>query len=191
MRRNDWVRRKNQISRTYLEMFGHAQSHITILSSYFLPGRVIKRNIVKAIKRGVKVKVILAGFSDVKMAKLAERYMYDWLLRNQVEIFEYQQNVLHGKLAVCDNEWLTIGSYNINDISAYASIELNLDIKSPTLAIYTEQLLDTLCEKDCIKITREYHQKTKNLVTQFLRWCSYKIYRAIFFFFTFYFKNSN
>ncbi|MGE5106412.1 MAG: phospholipase D-like domain-containing protein, partial [Sphingobacteriales bacterium] len=128
MRRNDWVRRKNQISKTYIEMFTKARSHITILCSYFLPGRVIKRNILKAVKRGIKVKVIMAGLSDVKTAKLAERYMYDWLLRNKVEIYEYQENVLHGKIAVCDSEWMTIGSYNVNDISAYASIELNLDV---------------------------------------------------------------
>lgn len=188
MRRNDWVRRKNQISRSYIEMFSTAQSHITILCSYFLPGRVIKRNIIKAIKRGVKIKVILAGLSDVKMAKLAERYMYDWLLRNKVEIFEYQKNVLHGKLAVCDDEWMTIGSYNINDISAYASVELNLDIKSPVVARQTQMILDALCETDCIKITPAYHRRNKYIFFQLSRWFSFKVYRIILYFFTFYFR---
>lgn len=191
VRRNDWVRRKNNISKTYIEMFTKAQSHITILCSYFVPGRVIRRNIIKAGKRGIKIKVILAGLSDVKMAKLAERWMYDWLLRNGVEIYEYTPNVLHGKLAVCDSEWMTIGSYNINDISAYASIELNLDVKKNEFALQTEKMLDALCEKDCIKITSDYHRQTKNIIYQFLRWASYEIYRAVLYFFTFYFKNKN
>ncbi|RTL56287.1 MAG: phospholipase [Sphingobacteriales bacterium] len=191
MRRNDWVRRKNNISATYIEMFTKSQSHITILCSYFLPGRVIRRNIIKAVKRGVKIKVILAGLSDIKMAKLAERWMYDWLLRNRIEIYEYQPTVLHGKLAVCDSEWMTGGSYNINDISAYASIELNLDVRKNEFALQTEKILEELCEKDCIKITREYHLKKKNIFFQFSRWVSYEIYRLTLYFFTFYFKNEN
>lgn len=191
MRRNDWVRSKNNISATYIEMFTKAQSHIIILCSYFLPGRVIKRNIVKAVKRGVKIKVILAGLSDVKMAKLAERWMYDWLLRNGIEIYEYQPTVLHGKLAVCDGQWITGGSYNINDISAYASIELNLDVRKNEFALQTEKMLEELCEKECIKITHEYHRKRKNILFQFSRWVSYKIYRLVLYFFTFYFKDKN
>jgi cardiolipin synthase len=120
MRRNDWVRRKNEISSAYVSMFLNAQSHITILCSYFLPGRVIRRQIAAAAKRGVRITIITAGISDVSIAKYAERYMYKWLLRQEVEIYEYRLNVLHGKVAVCDDQWLTIGSYNINNLSAYA-----------------------------------------------------------------------
>lgn len=54
MRRNDWVRRKNEISESYLTMFRDAQSHITILCSYFLPGIAIRKVLSKAARRGVK-----------------------------------------------------------------------------------------------------------------------------------------
>lgn len=141
MRRNDWVRRKNQISKTYIEMMMRADSHITILSSYFLPGNVMRKNIKKAVGRGVIVKVIMAGKSDLVVAKNAERFMYDWLLRNNIAIYEYQNNILHGKIAVCDSKWMTIGSYNVNDISAYASIELNLDVRNESFAKQVEQTL--------------------------------------------------
>ena len=191
MRRNDWVRRKNQISKTYIEMFTKAQSHITILCSYFLPGRVIKRNILKAVRRGIKIKVIMAGLSDIKTAKLAERYMYDWLLRNNVEIYEYQENILHGKIAVCDSKWMTIGSYNLNDISAYAGIELNLDVKNSMLAKETEWMLGKLCTDNCIKITRESHLHSKNIFNQFIRWAAYKIFRMVLYLFTFYFQHKS
>ncbi|MEJ0105931.1 MAG: phospholipase D-like domain-containing protein [Bacteroidota bacterium] len=59
--------------------------------------------------------------------------MYDWLLRNNIELYEYQASILHAKVAACDDELLTIGSYNINNISAYASIELNLDVRTAGL----------------------------------------------------------
>lgn len=188
MRRNDWVRQKNEISATYIEMFPNARSHITILSSYFLPGKIIRRLLSNAAKRGVKIKVITAGPSDIMMAKHAERWMYDWLLRNKIELYEYQPAVLHAKVAVCDSEWLTIGSYNINDISAYASIELNLDIRNADFATGVEQTLETIVQNECVVITKEEHIQTKNIFKQFIRWGSYEIIRIVFYLLTFYYK---
>jgi len=191
MRRNDWVRRKSEISKTYSEMMLGAQSHITILCSYFLPGSIMRKNIKRAVKRGVKIKVIMAGKSDLVIAKNAERFMYDWLLRNKVEIYEYQDNVLHGKIAVCDSKWMTIGSYNVNDISAYASIELNLDVKSAGFSKHVEQTMDEIILNDCLAVTHEIHIHSKNIFKQFFRWVSYEIFRLSFNVFTFYFKQRN
>ena len=188
MRRNDWVRRKNEISATYIEMFRNARSHITILCSYFLPGKMIRRLLTNAAKRGVKIKVITAGPSDVMMAKNAERWMYDWLLRNKIELYEYQPTVLHAKVAVCDSEWLTIGSYNVNNISTYTSIELNVDVHNPDFAKGVEQTLETIIQTKCVAITKEGHIQTKNMFKQFTRWCSYQIIRFVFYLLTFYYK---
>ena len=188
MRRNDWVRRKNEISATYIEMFRNARSHITILCSYFLPGKMIRRLLTNAAKRGVKIKVITAGPSDVMMAKNAERWMYDWLLRNKIELYEYQPTVLHAKVAICDSEWLTIGSYNVNNISTYTSIELNVDVHNPDFAKGVEQTLETIIQTKCVAITKEGHIQTKNMFKQFTRWCSYQIIRFVFYLLTFYYK---
>ncbi len=189
MRRNDWVRRKNQISSTYVEILRSARSEVTILCSYFLPSGFIRRQMVNAIKRGVNIRVVAAGVSDVKVAKNAERWLYDWLLRNGIELYEYQKNVLHGKMAVCDEQWITVGSYNINNISAYASIELNLDVHNPAFAKDTRQTLQEIIEKDCERITFEKHIRTKNIFKQFIRWFSYQFVRGVFYLFTFYFRH--
>jgi cardiolipin synthase len=191
MRRNDWVRRKNEISATYIDMFRNARSHITILCSYFLPGKVIRRLLSNAARRGVKIKVITAGPSDIMLAKHAERWLYDWLLRNKIELYEYQPEVLHAKVAVCDSEWLTIGSYNVNNISAYASIELNLNIRNAAFAVGVEQTLENIIQKDCVVITKQKHLQTKNIFKQFIRWCSYEIIRLVFYMLTFYYKQKS
>ena len=191
MRRNDWVRRKNEISATYIDMFTNAKSHITILCSYFLPGKIIRSLLKKAAKRGVKIKVITAGPSDVMIAKHAERWLYDWLLRNNIELYEYQPTVLHAKVAVCDDALLTIGSYNINNISAYASVELNLDVRNAAIAREMEHTLELIIQNDCVTITKEQLTHTKNIFMQFVRWCSYQVIRIIFYLLTFYFKQSN
>jgi cardiolipin synthase len=191
MRRNDWLRRKNEITATYIEMLRNAQSEVTILCSYFLPGRVLRTQMVQAIKRGVVIRVVAAGRSDVVLAKNAERWLYDWLLRNGIELYEYQKNILHGKVAICDDEWMTIGSYNINDISTYASIELNLDVRNPVFAKYVSKTLEEIIANDCIRITYEHHVKTNNIFKQFIRWVSYEFIKMVFYIFTFYFKHQD
>ena len=189
MRRNDWVRRRNEISTSYVDMFRTAHSHITVLCSYFLPGSIIRRQLSAATKRGVRIKVITAGISDVPLAKYAERYMYDWLLRNGIELYEYQSAVLHAKIAVCDGEWMTVGSYNINNVSAYASIELNMNVLGSELAKETEKTIQQIIANDCIQITKESQVRSKTLLRQFTQWLSYELIRISLYLGTFYFKH--
>jgi cardiolipin synthase len=191
MRRNDWLRGKTEISASYKEMFRNARSEITILCSYFLPGKVMRRSLKAAAKRGIMIRVIAAGHSDVMVAKQAEKWLYDWLLRNNINLYEYQPAVLHAKIAVCDKEWVTIGSYNINDLSAYTSIELNLDIRNQAFGGMVTQTLENIIEHDCLPITREEHIRTKNIFLQFSRWCSYYIIRILYKLVTFYYKRMN
>lgn len=188
VRRNDWVYRKNQVSRTYLEMFRNSKSSITILSSYFLPGSVFRKHIERALQRGVQIEVITAGNSDITLSKNAERYLYRWLLKRGVRIYEYQPSVLHGKLSVCDEVLVTVGSYNINNISAYASIELNLDVLSKPFAKQTRAVLQQLMKHDCIPVTTESYEMKFSKWQRLVQWGSYVLFRFIFFLFTFYFK---
>ena len=102
-----------------------------------------------------------------------------------------KKNILHGKIAVCDDEWMTVGSYNINNISTYASIELNLDVRCSTFAKQVRESLDEIIANDCILITPEYHTKTNNIFKQFIRWFSYQFIRMGFYLFTFYFKHQD
>ena len=142
----------------------------------------------QAVKRGVNIRVITAGRSDVILTKPAERWLYDWLLRNGIELHEYQTNILHSKLAICDDEWMTIGSYNINSISTYASIELNVDVVNPGFVKKVRQKLESIIADECMCVSAEVHAKTNNVFKQFTRWFSYQFIRMVIFLFTFYFK---
>lgn len=188
IRRNDWVKSKNQISRSYIDMFKKATSNVIIMSGYFLPGTIIRHHMSRATKRGIDIWVIVAGKSDVKLAKHAERYMYRWLLKRDVQLFEYNKSVLHGKMATRDQKWVTIGSYNVNDISAYASVELNIDVNDPEFAINVQKQLEDIMKNDCVKITEEAYNEKYNLFQRFIQYCSYWLVRIIFYLFTFYFK---
>lgn len=188
VRRNDWVRRHMQVARSYMEMFAKAQDQITIMSSYFLPGRSFRKAMRKAVERGVNITVIAAGKSDVFTAKQAERYLYRWLLKNGIALYEYQTHVLHGKLSTYDGKWVTVGSYNVNDISTYASIELNLDILNIPFAQKVETELQTIIDQHCMRITPDYYETHNSFLKRVFQKACYQFIRLIFVLFTFYFR---
>ena len=170
-------------------MLQRARKSITIMSSYFMPGRVIRKNLRAASKRGVRIRIIMTKVSDVVLAKSAERFFYPWLLRRNIEIYEYRQKVLHAKIATYDGNWVTIGSYNVNDLSAYASIELNLDVHDDGFSAVVNKSLDRIIERDCDRITTEtLHRSTRLWDTAFYR-VAYSMVRLFLFVFTINFGN--
>jgi cardiolipin synthase len=83
---------------------------------------------------------------------------------------------------------MTIGSYNVNNLSAYASIELNLDIRNAQLAKQMHSTLDDIISKDCMAIGDEYFSKHNTLLHQLVRWISYQTLSLIFYLVTFYYR---
>lgn len=187
--RNDWVKRKNNIWKTYFDWFNIAEKNITIMCSYFLPGLVLRNRLINAAKRGVKVKIILAGPSDVMLAKHAERYLYPQMLKNGIEIYEYQPTVLHAKMMVVDDHWVTIGSFNVNNVSSYASMELNLDVRNKPFAKSIHQILHTIIENQCTKVTEKSFAEQTSFFKMLLQKASYGAIRTILNLSTFYFKH--
>lgn len=181
IRVNDWYRRKREIYRSYLHMLREATDEIIIMSAYFLPGRLFRKEIEKAAKRGVKIKVVLTGDADVYMIKYAERYIYRWLLKNNIEIYEYQKNVLHAKIATADHRWVTVGSFNVNNLSAFVSIELNLEVNNVRFATNVHHQLEEIIKKDCIKVTEQKFNKQFNGLARIGHKASYEIFRFLFF----------
>jgi cardiolipin synthase len=181
IRVNDWYRRKREIYRSYLRMFREATDEITIMSAYFLPGRLFRREIEKAVARGVKIKVVLTGDADVYMIKYAERYIYRWLLKNNIEIYEYQKSVLHAKIAIADRQVMTVGSFNVNNLSAFVSIELNLEVNNVPFATHVHQRLEEIIKKDCVKVTERKFNSQFNMLAQMGHKTSYEIFRFLFF----------
>ena len=187
IRRNDWVYQHTQITRSYREMFNTAHSHASVMTSYFWPPQKLLKCMAAATRRGVKIRLILTAKADVPFAKYSERYLYHWLFRNNIEVYEYQKNVLHGKIATRDNEWITAGSYNVNNISAFASVELNLDVKDNVIATELNDKFQEIINNDCKQITPAEFATTNNFLKLFYYYLSYRIIHIVFYLFTFYF----
>ena len=157
------------------------------MTSYFWPPQKLLNRMAAASRRGVKVRLILTAAADVPFAKYAERYLYSWLFRNNIEVYEYEKNVLHGKVATRDNEWVTAGSYNFNNISAFASVELNLDIKDALIATTINNKFTEIINNDCRQITPAGFAISNNSLKRLSYYLSYRLIHFVFYLFTFYF----
>lgn len=177
---NDLVRHRRGIIRSYRSAFRAADNEIIIVASYFLPGYTMRKILRNAAERGVKIKLMVADISDVVIAKRATTYLYSWLLRLGVHIIEYKPSVLHGKLAIVDDCWLTVGSYNLNDLSEFSSIEMNIDVISKNFVGEVKSLLHTIESNDCGIITIDDFKKRNGILSRILNLLSYWIVRASF-----------
>lgn len=130
VRRNDFIRNQNEIAVGYRKAIRTAEKSILIVGGYFLPGGRTRRLFRNAVRRGVEVKILVAEKSDVGIMVHARKYLYGWLTENGIKVFEFIPSNVHGKVLVIDNNWTTIGSYDLNNLSSYSNIELNLDIKN-------------------------------------------------------------
>jgi len=188
IRQNDWIREKNQISRSYKNAFRNAEKYITIVGAYFLPSRKLRHLLKKAVERGVKVKVILSKKSDERIFQLAMDYLYRWMHKNNIEIYEYYPSVVHGKAAVVDDTWLTIGSHDLNFLSTYGLIEMNIDVVDSDLAKQFNSYLENIIKNECIKVTKEHLEK-RWFFERFLSWMTYVLVRISEWFLIFLIRN--
>lgn len=173
---NDWLLQKDEIQKAYLKSIQTAQSKIIIVSGYFLPGRKLTQALKKAAQRNVRIQLLLSGASDVPLVKSAIDYYYAFLLRNNIELYEWNQSILHGKTAVVDQKWTTIGSFNLNHLSSKASIEMNAVITSEAFAKKYQKHLNEIIS-ECRQITPEGFRNQNNPLTRFKKWISYIIVR--------------
>ncbi len=176
---NNWYLRKFEVSAAYEDAIHSATKELIIVASYFLPGKSIRKALAQAAARGVKITVLLSGISDVPLVNRATRYLYDWLLRNKIVIYEWLPSVLHAKLMVVDKEWFTVGSYNINRLSDYGSIELNVHVHHAATAIEVQHTVESLVEQGAKEVKAGAYTQEKSLLQQLINFASYYFIRFL------------
>jgi cardiolipin synthase A/B len=134
----DNLRNRKRIEQAYLKAIGEAHHEVIIANAYFLPGGKLRRAIVAAARRGVKVTLLLQGKYEYFMQFHASRPVYSALLEAGVEINEYAASFLHAKVAVVDADqpkaWATVGSSNLDPLSLLLAREANVVVQSREFA---------------------------------------------------------
>lgn len=117
---------RDAIERHYLKMLANAKREVIIANAYFFPGYRLLHAMRNAARRGVRVKLIVQGEPDMPIIKIGARLLYDYLVKGGVQIYEYRRRPLHGKVAIMDDHWATVGSRHLDPLS----LSLNLEAKS-------------------------------------------------------------
>lgn len=128
------LRQKRFALRAYLQRLRAATHSIRIANAYFLPNPAIVKSLTAAAQRGVEVSIVVAGKSDVPLVAVASRAVWSKLLRAGIRLFEWRKSVLHSKLALVDDVWVTAGSFNLDYLSLRRNRELNLAIEDSRFA---------------------------------------------------------
>jgi cardiolipin synthase len=123
-----------------------------IANAYFFPGYTFLRELRKAAGRGVEVTLILQGKPDLPIVQLAAGMLYHHLLRDGVQIYEYCERPLHGKVALVDEEWATVGSSNLDPLSLSLNLEANVMILDREFNRTLSESLQKLIVHSCRKV---------------------------------------
>jgi cardiolipin synthase A/B len=127
---------------------------VAITAAYFLPSHRLRQRLAQAAARGARVRVLLAGKSDVRLMQLASRSLYRRLLSKGIEIWEYQPQVLHAKLIVVDSI-VFVGSSNLDPRSLRINFEIMLRIRDAALAATAGRQFEADLTQRSTPITRD------------------------------------
>jgi cardiolipin synthase A/B len=134
-----YLRTRRQITKAYVDELERAKERAWVENAYFVPDRRVRRALRRAAQRGVDVRIIVPGVSDVELVRVASRATWGSLLSRGVRLFEYQRGVLHSKSAVIDGRWSTVGTYNLDYLSLRTNLEVNIAVLDTRFGEQMEQ----------------------------------------------------
>ena len=142
-----------------------ARRRIWIENAYFVPDGQIRQGLVRAVARGVDVKVIVPGeHIDIAAIRMASRFHYGELLDGGVEIYEYLPTMMHNKTMVVDGIWSTVGSINFVNRSMTKNAEVNVAVYDRAFAVKVEKMV--LADLARCDVLTESQWKQRGLLTR-------------------------
>lgn len=127
---NTTKKMRKGLYRDVLRRLNSADKRIYITTAYFLPKRNLLRILLKAARRGVDVRILIPGKSDVPLVKWAAFYIVRFLLKRRIPLYEYQKSILHAKTMIVDDD-VYIGSFNLNHRSIFHDLEVIARLNDP------------------------------------------------------------
>ncbi|HVE06416.1 MAG TPA: cardiolipin synthase ClsB [Paraburkholderia sp.] len=172
----DNIVNRRAIEKAYLTAIGQARSEVLLANPYFMPGRKLRRALIYAARRGVDVRLLI-GRKEFPVLDYAVPFLYRSLLRAGVRIAEYEKTMLHGKVAVVDSNWGTVGSSNLDALSLVLNNEANVVlVLDPELDKLRGAILAAFAESRSID---RAHYEARPRGEQLLNWFAYQGYRAL------------
>lgn len=150
--------RRSYIREAFQVNIAAASEEILIATPYFVPGPRIIRSLLRAVRRGVRVRLLLPARSDVPFMLLLGRSSYSTLLIGGVEIFELEREILHAKVMLIDGERTVIGSANLDQRSFHRNFEINCVVDNIQFGAQIRELLLEEIEGS-YRVTLDLHEQ--------------------------------
>ena len=138
------------ISHAYAAAIDSAKQVIRIINPYFVPTKSIRRALKNALKRNVRVEIMIPSVSDVPFTPEAALYFVHKLMKRGARIYLFNGGFHHSKVMTVDDAYCTVGTANLNSRSLRYDYETNAFIFDP----HTTRQLNTLFSHDCLNSTR-------------------------------------
>ena len=127
----------------YLLAIASAQQTLRIENAYFLPDPLTRKELTAAARRGVKVEIVVPGkFADHKLVRAASKRHWPELIKAGIKIYAYQPTMVHVKLLVVDDTFVSVGSGNFDNRSLQMNDEANLDVLDHDFAAEQTRLFE-------------------------------------------------
>ncbi len=165
-------RHTNDIERRYMAAIRGARERIVIANAYFFPGYRLIKEMRRAARRGVDVRLIVQGEPDMAIAQVAASMLYHHLLHAGVRVYEYCERPLHGKVALADDRWSTVGSSNLDPLSLSLNLEANVIVRDRAFNQLLSERLEALMQHNCKRIRSE----------DLTEWSGWRLVRSFFVF---------
>lgn len=163
----------NEIIRTfYINAFNSAKDSIKLINPYLTLNRKVKKAIKNALKRGVKVEILVSAHSDIPLTPDCVFYNVHKLMKKGADVWLYQPGFHHSKVIMVDGRYCTVGSANLNSRSLSWDYEENaVIVDKPT----TKQLDDMFDndKKQSIYLTPEYWDEFRTPWKKFVGWLAH------------------
>jgi len=168
-------RNRRSTHREYIVRIKHARGRVDIANSYFVPDRTLRSALCQAVARGVRVRVLVPLTGDVPVVQFAVEALFDTLLRNGVEIWTLSERMLHAKTAIVDDDFCTIGTYNLDERSWRKNLEVNLAVEDAPFAQHVRGWF----ERDLELANRVNLEtwRTRSYLRRGLEWAAYGMRR--------------
>jgi cardiolipin synthase len=163
--------RGRYIYHDFRKTINKAKSYIYLTTPYFVPSIIIFTSLIRAARRGVDVRILVPGSSDVRIADIAAGSYFLLALNAGIKIYIYDKNViLHAKTGVADDTWGSIGSANIDNLSLLLNFEGNLRSSDPLfIAALKQQFMNDISVSRLLTkedwITRPFLLKILEIIT--------------------------
>jgi len=141
---------RTDIEHHYRMAIRNARREVVIANAYFFPSHRLLHELRRAARRGVDVTLILQGEPDERLAMLAARSLYRHLISAGAKVYEYCERPFHGKVALVDDDWATVGSSNLDPLSLSLNLEANVFIRDREFNATLRRSLFALRDRHCL-----------------------------------------